>query len=136
LFIRNGTTIQKSTWAKENLCPYIVFLRRIHNIYKNKISILSGALLKLILVQIVEFVCVHVCIWSCVYVCRLKRPCMFKIKLCFIDGMLEVKVFGLNEMLPNLLSKILLEVNSFMSTDDSKYEVSSMLVWIIVQCDC
>ncbi|WJX38129.1 nardilysin [Trifolium repens] len=53
---------------------------------------------------------------------RLKRPCMFKIKLCFIDGMLEVKVFGLNEMLPNLLSKILLEVNSFMSTDDSKYE--------------
>jgi hypothetical protein len=53
---------------------------------------------------------------------------MFKIKLCFIDGMLEVKVFGLNEMLPNLLSKILLEVNSFMSTDDSKYEVSSMLV--------
>jgi hypothetical protein len=32
-------------------------IRRIHNIYKNKISILSGALLKLILVQIVEFVC-------------------------------------------------------------------------------
>jgi hypothetical protein len=55
----------------------------------------------------------------------------FKITLGFIDGMLEVKVFGLNEMLPSLLSKILSEVISFVSTNDSKYEVSNMLiVWI------
>ncbi|AET00720.2 insulin-degrading enzyme [Medicago truncatula] len=48
---------------------------------------------------------------------------MLNTKLRFIDGMLEVKVFGHKEMLPSLLSKILSEVNSFMPTDDGRYEL-------------
>jgi hypothetical protein len=81
-------------------------------------------------------VCVHVCIWSCVYVWQ-AEDATFKITLGFIDGMLEVKVFCLNEMLPSLLSKILSEVIFFMSTDDRKYEVSNMLIVLIIfQCYC
>jgi hypothetical protein len=61
----------------------------------------------------------------------------FKITLDFIDSMLEVKVFGFNEMLPSLLSKVLSEVITFMSIDGNNYDVSNMLiVWIIFHYYC
>jgi hypothetical protein len=61
----------------------------------------------------------------------------FKITLDFIDSILEVKVFGFNEMLPSLLSKVLSEVITFMSIDGNNYDVSNMLiVWIIFHYYC
>nr|XP_027192391.1 nardilysin-like [Cicer arietinum] len=50
------------------------------------------------------------------------RIAKFDISISFVDGMLELKLSGFNDKLPLLLSKVLLEVNSFMPTDD-RYEL-------------
>jgi hypothetical protein len=50
----------------------------------------------------------------------------------YVGDMLELKVYGFNEKLPVLLSKILSAARSFMPTDD-RYQVSGitgMFVWI------
>lgn len=47
----------------------------------------------------------------------------------YVGDMLELKVYGFNEKLPVLLSKILSAARSFRPTDD-RYQVSDMLVSI------
>lgn len=50
----------------------------------------------------------------------------------YVGDMLELKVYGFNEKLSVLLSKVLSTARSFMPTDD-RYQVSGVFVWIFLK---
>lgn len=49
----------------------------------------------------------------------------------YVGDMLELKVYGFNEKLSVLLSKVLSTARSFMPTDD-RYQVSRVFGWIFL----
>jgi hypothetical protein len=65
----------------------------------------------------------------CLCLCVQASVAKLETSVAYVGDMLELKVYGFNEKLPVLLSKILSAARSFMPTDD-RYQVSGIFVSI------
>lgn len=85
---------------------------------KNRAGVFYGSIIYLD-IFVNEFVCL----------CVQASVAKLETSVSYVGDMLELKVYGFNEKLPVLLSKVLSAARSFVPTDE-RYQVSDMLVSI------
>lgn len=74
---------------------------------------------------IFRYLCMSLCLCVQASVAKLETS------VSYVGDKLELKVYGFNQKLPVLLSKVLSAARTFMPTDD-RYKVIGMFVWLFL----